>query len=266
MLRVTGRTVAETKRLAEEVMQRVSKDPNVYNINQNWGFKAKALRVTLDQDKLRALGISSQDAARMLYTEITGAKAAEFYTGDRTIDIDLRIADKDRQNLDRLQELPIFLGQAGYVPLGQIARLSYEGEEGLVRRQDLKPTITVQGSIHSGTAVDATQKAFESTADLRENLPLGAAIAPAGSMEDSEESLGYLLTPVPAMLFIIMTLLMFQLRKLESDESRITDVAFVNPVLFAGAAPSTVYVPLALVSNVIEKASSTFSLNVAYQV
>lgn len=212
MLRVTGRTVAETKRLAEEVMQRVSKDPNVYNINQNWGFKAKALRVTLDQDKLRALGISSQDAARMLYTEITGAKAAEFYTGDRTIDIDLRIADKDRQNLDRLQELPIFLGQAGYVPLGQIARLSYEGEEGLVRRQDLKPTITVQGSIHSGTAVDATQKAFESTADLRENLPLGAAIAPAGSMEDSEESLGYLLAPVPAMLFIIMTLLMFQLR------------------------------------------------------
>ena len=212
MLRVTGRTVAETKRLAEEVMQRVSKDPNVYNINQNWGFKAKALRVTLDQDKLRALGISSQDAARMLYTEITGAKAAEFYTGDRTIDIDLRIADKDRQNLDRLQELPIFLGQAGYVPLGQIARLSYEGEEGLVRRQDLKPTITVQGSIHSGTAVDATQKAFESTADLREKLPLGAAIAPAGSMEDSEESLGYLLAPVPAMLFIIMTLLMFQLR------------------------------------------------------
>ena len=59
---------------------------------------------------------------------------------------------------------------------------------------------------------------------------------------------------------------MFQLRKLESDEARITDVAFVNPVLFAGAAPSTVYVPLALVSNVIEKASSTFSLNVAYQV
>lgn len=212
MLRVTGRTVEETKHLAEEVVQRVAKDPNVYNLNQNWGFKAKALRVALDQDKLRALGISSQDAARMLYTEITGAKAAEFYTGDRTIDIDLRIADKDRQSLDRLQELPIFLGQAGYVPLGQIARLSYEGEEGLVRRQDLKPTITVQGSIHSGTAVDATQKAFAATADLRENLPLGAVIAPAGSMEKSAESLGYLLTPVPAMLFIIMTLLMFQLR------------------------------------------------------
>lgn len=215
MLRVKGRTVEETKELARETAALVARDPNVYNVNQNWGYKSKVMHLELDQDKLRSLGLSSQDVGKMLYTEITGAKAAEFYTGDRTIDIELRMEDRDRQDLDKLKDLPIYLGQAGYVPLSQIARISYEGEEALVKRLDLRPTITVQANIHGGTAVDATKKAYEATAELRKNLPLGADITPAGSLEDSQKSLRHLLKPIPAMLFIIMTLLMFQLRNVK---------------------------------------------------
>ena len=215
MLRVTGRTVEEAKELARETVALVSQDTNVYNVNQDWGYKSKVMHLELDQDKLRALGVSSQDVAKMLHMEITGAKAAQFYTGDRTIDIDLRAAKKDRQDLDKLKDLPIYLGQAGYVPLSQVARISYEGEEGLIKRKDLRPTITVQANIHSGTAVDATAKAYEATAQLWTDLPLGASITPAGSMEDSQKSLGHLLKPIPAMVFIIMTLLMFQLRNIK---------------------------------------------------
>lgn len=215
MLRVTGRTVEEAKDLARKTAALVAEDPNVYNVNENWGYKSRVMHLELDQDKLRALGLSSQNVAKMLHTEITGAKAAEFYTGDRTIDIDLRTAEKDRQSLDKLKDLPIYLGQAGYVPLAQIAKISYEGEEGLVKRVDLRPTITVQANIQSGTAVDATKKAFEATAGLREDLPLGASIKPAGSLEDSAKSLRHLVKPIPAMVFIIMTLLMFQLRDIK---------------------------------------------------
>ena len=215
MLRVAGRTVEEAKDLARKTAALVAEDPNVYNVNENWGYKSRVMHLELDQDKLRALGLSSQNVAKMLHTEITGAKAAEFYTGDRTIDIDLRTAEEDRQSLDKLKDLPIYLGQAGYVPLSQIAKISYEGEEGLVKRVDLRPTITVQANIHSGTAVDATKKAFEATAGLREDLPLGASIKPAGSLEDSAKSLRHLVKPIPAMVFIIMTLLMFQLRDIK---------------------------------------------------
>ena len=73
------------------------------------------------------------------------------------------------------------------------------------------PTITVQADVHSGTANDATQKAYNATKDLRDKLPFGCKIEPAGAMEDSSDSTKYLLKPVPAMIFIIMTLLMFQL-------------------------------------------------------
>ena len=211
MLRVSGTDIDKVQSLAEEVAARVAQDPNATNIHLDWQEKSKVVRIDLDQDKLRALGVTSQAVKSMLYTEITGAKASEFYTGDRTIDIDLRLAAADRNNLAALKSLPIYLGAAGYVPLEQIAKLSYDAEYGLIRRRDLKPTVTVQANIISGTANDAATKAFDATADLRKDLPLGYSIKPGGDLEESDESTGQLLSMLPLVVFVIMTLLMFQL-------------------------------------------------------
>ncbi|MBR6711665.1 MAG: efflux RND transporter permease subunit [Selenomonadaceae bacterium] len=211
MLRVSGTDIDKVQSLAEKVADRVAQDPNATNIHLDWQEKSKVVRIDLDQDKLRALGVTSQAVKSMLYTEITGAKASEFYTGDRTIDIDLRLAAADRNNLAALKSLPIYLGAAGYVPLEQIAKLSYDAEYGLIKRRDLKPTVTVQANILSGTANDAATKALAATADLRKDLPLGYSIKPGGDLEKSDESTGQLLSMLPLVVFVIMTLLMFQL-------------------------------------------------------
>ena len=151
-----------------------------------------------------------------MYTEITGAKAAEFYTGDRTIDIDLRLAAVDRKNLSALKSLPVYLGAAGYVPLEQIAKISFDAEYGLINRRDLKPTITVQANIFSGTANDATKKAFAATEELRKDLPLGYTIETGGDLEQSSKSTRHLLAIVPFVVFVIMTLLMVQLHDVKA--------------------------------------------------
>lgn len=212
MLRVSGYTVEQAKKSAAEVADLLAKDPNNYNIQTDWGEKSKVVHLELDQDKLRSMGVTSQAVSQTLYTEITGAKAAEFYTGDRTIDIDLRLASVDRQNLAELENLPVYLGSAGYVTLGQIAKISYDAEDGLIKRYDLMPTVTVSADVHAGTANDATSKAYEATKELRDNLPLGCSIEEAGTLEDSNKSVGFLVKPIPVMIFLIMTLLMFQLR------------------------------------------------------
>uniref|UniRef100_UPI003D7E825B efflux RND transporter permease subunit n=1 Tax=Mitsuokella sp. TaxID=2049034 RepID=UPI003D7E825B len=212
MLRVSGYTVEQAKKTAAEVKDILAKDPNNYNIQTDWGEKSKVVHLELDQDKLRSMGVTSQAVSQTLYTEITGAKAAEFYTGDRTIDIDLRLASVDRQNLAELENLPIYLGSAGYVTLGQVAKISYDAEDGLIKRYDLMPTVTVSADVHSGTANDATAKAYEATKELRDDLPLGCSIEEAGTLEDSDKSVGFLVKPIPVMIFLIMTLLMFQLR------------------------------------------------------
>ena len=211
MLRVSATSVDKVHELAAQVADLIAQDSNVTEIILDWNEKSKVVRIDLDQDKLRALGVSSQVVKSMLYTEITGAKASEFYTGDRTIDIDLRLAAADRNNISALKSLPIYLGSAGYVPLEQIAKISYDAEFGLINRRDLKPTITVQAKIASGTANDAAKKAFAATEDLRKNLPLGCKIEPGGDLEQSSKSTGHLLKMLPLVVFIIMTLLMFQL-------------------------------------------------------
>ena len=209
MLRVSAPTTDEVRKLAEEVAAVVASDPNVTNVHLDWTEKAKAVRINFDKEKLKLYGISAKTVKQMLYTELTGAQAAEFYTGDRTIGIVLRLRDTDRTNLERLGELPIATS-GGYVPLAQIAHLSYEAEDGLIKRHNLRPTIMVQAEITKGEGNDAAMRAYEATKELRSNLPAGTTIETAGALEDSADSMGYLMQPIPAMVFIIMTLLMIQ--------------------------------------------------------
>ncbi len=215
MFRVSGYDENKVKALSEQVAAKMRADSNIYNVNFDWQEKSKAVRLQLDQDKLRSMGISTQSAAQTLYTELTGATAAQYYTGDRTIDIVMRLPEQDRDGLDKLKSLPIYLGQYGYVPLEQIAKISYEAEDGTIWRRDLKPTITVSGSIYSGTANDATEKVYNELADLQKDLPFGYSIEPDGAMADSEKSIGHLLKPLPVMALVILTILMFQLRSIQ---------------------------------------------------
>ena len=213
MLRVEGEDKEKVMLLANEVADLVASDANTRDVNLDWQEKSKVLHLALDQDKLKALGLSTQMVQQMLYTELAGVKAAELYEGDRTVDIVLRLREEARDDLSRLEELPIYLPQAGYVPLAQVAKISYDAENGIIWRRDLKPAVTVRADIIAGTPTDAAKKAYAATKELRESLPAGYAIEPDGSLADSEDSMKYLLVPVPAMIFIIMTLLIFQVRE-----------------------------------------------------
>ena len=211
MLLVSGYDKDKVRDIASQVADRVAQDPNNTDINMNWNEKSEVLHLELHQAKLRAVGLSPQAVAQTIYTEVSGASAAQLYSGDRTIDIQLRLADTDRQDLSQIKNLPVY-SAGGYVPLEQLAKISYEAEDSLIKRKNMQPTITVQANIKEGTANDATQKAYDAVKDIRDELPFGYKITVGGSLEDSEDSMKYLLIPIPAMIFIIMTLLMFQLR------------------------------------------------------
>ena len=212
MLRVSGYDVDKVKLYAQQIADRIGKDSNTENVFLNWEQKSKVMHLQLDQNKLRAMGLSGQDVAKTLYTELSGATIAEYYAADKTIGIQLRLQDSDRNNLSKIKSIPIYTGK-GYVPLEQIASITYGAEDALIWRRDLKPMITVEGNIKSGTANDATQKAYDSIQDIRDAMPFGYSVEVDGALENSQKSLRYLLGPVPIMILIIMTLLMFQLRR-----------------------------------------------------
>ena len=123
----------------------------------------------------------------------------------------LKLRDADRTDLSTLKNMPIYTG-TGYVPLEQLADISFTTENGTICREKLMPCVTVQANILSGTSNDATKKALASVQDIAEQLPPGYRIEAAGSLADSNKSTKYLLGPIPAMLFCIITILMFQLK------------------------------------------------------
>ncbi len=210
MLRVSAPTTDEVRRVAEEVAAITAADPAATNVHLDWTEKSKTVRIDFDKDKLKLYGISAKAVKQMLYTELTGAQAAEFYTGDRNIGIVLRLAERDRTNIERLGELPIATA-GGSVPLAQIAHLSYGAEDGFIKRYNLRPSIMVQAEVREGEGNDAALRIYKATEELRRSLPAGTTIETAGALADSADSMHYLMQPLPAMIFIIMTLLMLQL-------------------------------------------------------
>ena len=215
MLRVFGYFYENVRHIAQQVIAVMAANPNITNINFDWNEKSKVMHLTVDQDKARMLGIDSQTLATNLQTQISGADIAEFREKDKTVDIVFRIDSQNRTDLSRIKDLNIHIGNGTFVPLDQIAKISYESEEGLIWRRDLKPTITVQADVVSGiTGNDATKQVYESLKDLRGNLPFGYSIDIGGSLERSQISMEFLLQPVPVMIVIIITLLMFQLQKI----------------------------------------------------
>ena len=210
MLRVSAPTTDEVRRVAEEVAAITAADPAATNVHLDWTEKSKTVRIDFDKDKLKLYGISAKAVKQMLYTELTGAQAAEFYTGDRTIGIVLRLVGRDRTNIERLGDLPIATA-GGSVPLAQIAHLSYGAEDGFITRHNLRPSIMVQAEVREGEGNDAALRIYKATEELRRSLPAGTTIETAGALADSADSMHYLMQPLPAMIFIIMTLLMLQL-------------------------------------------------------
>ncbi len=215
MLRISGYDHEMVRSIAQQVSDVMVNNPKLAHVNWDWNEKNKVMHLNIDQDKARALGVDSQNLALSLQMQISGSKVAEFYEGDKTVNIVYQLDSHNRKDLSAVKNLPVHIGSGKFVPLEQIAVISYEAEEGLIWRRDLKPTITVQAEVLPGvTGNDATKQVYEELKTLRASLPAGYSVDIGGSLEKSKSSMEFLLQPVPAMIVLIVILLMFQLQKM----------------------------------------------------
>ncbi len=215
MLRVSGYDHDKVRAISQQAQEILAANPHLYDVNLEWTEKTKVMRLTIDQDKARMLGLNSQSLASSLEALLSGTKVSEFREKDKTVGIVFRIAAQDRSDLAQIKNLTIYTGNGKYIPLDQVVKISYDAEDGGIWRRDLKPTITVQANItHEITGNDATYEAYDSLNDLRASLPPGYTIEIGGTTELSEKATRWLMQPVPVMLLIIVTLLMFQLQNI----------------------------------------------------
>ena len=217
MLRVTGYDHDKVRDIAGQVGAAMAATNQLTNIHGDWDEKSSIVRLQIDQDKARILGVSSKALASSLQTQISGLPIAEFRENDKTVNILFRGVKDNHHNFSRIKDINVHIGNGKYVPLDQIAKITYDAEEGLIWRRNLKPTITVQANIIPGIAAtgnDIAQKVYDQIAELRNTLPLGYSIEIGGPLERSVKAKALLLEPVPMMIFVILTLLMFQFQNI----------------------------------------------------
>lgn len=215
MLRVAGPDHEQVRQLAGRLVQHIAANPIITEVSLDWQEKSKALQLDIDQDKARVLGIDSRTLAANLQALLSGSAISEFREQDKTVAIVFRLDPAGRRDLSLVKDLTIHTGDGRFIPLDQIATVSYGAEEGLIWRRDLKPTITVQANTIEGIlANNATKEVYESLAGLRASLPPGYSIDIGGTLERSQKASGWLLQPVPMMFVAIITLLMLQLHNI----------------------------------------------------
>jgi multidrug efflux pump len=245
---VAGPEIATARRLADEVKEVLRANPNAIGVNDNWNESIKVLRLDVDQDKLRALGISSQAVARNANTVLTGTPIGQFREDNKLIDIVLREPVEERATMSVLNDSTIATAAGKTVTISQIARARFVWEPGVVWREGREWAITVQSDVADGVqGPTVSGQVMDKLAPLIARLPAGYTIKLAGAAADSKAAEASIAANVPLVLFIVFTLLMLQLHSF----SRALMVFLTGPLGVAGAAMALLILhrPFGFVAN-----------------
>ena len=248
VFRVSGEDIGELRRVAAEVAAVMRGSPHLKEVNFDWNELGKSIRVDIDQDRARALGISSQELAAFLNSMLTGIAVTQMREGDQLIDVVARAAGDERARISALADINIHTGSGRYVPLAQLAKISYELEEPVIARRNRLPTVTVRADIRDGMQAPAATARIDPLLDpLRERLPPGFRIEAGGATEESAKGENSIKAVMPLMLVSVITLLMIQLQNV----GRMLLVLLTAPLGLIGVAAALLLfqVPFGFVAN-----------------
>ncbi len=212
-MRIMGQDRQEVRRIADEVKARFNADPRLSAVHDDWLEPVTAMKLVIDQDRARALGVTSQRIRQMLQAAMSGVPLDNFRDGEETVSIVLREQDDTRSLLSAVNSVYVPTDFGGFVPVSQLARIEPVLERGIEWRRNRLPTITVRATLPDNVQPnDVVMKMYADMKDLRDSLPAGYSIEIQGGAEDAAESQASIAAKAPVMLLVIVVLLMAQLQ------------------------------------------------------
>ncbi|MDB0566993.1 efflux RND transporter permease subunit [Ralstonia solanacearum] len=231
--RVMGPDIGGVRKIADQVKAIMQANPNTVGVNDNWNENVKVLRLDIDQDKARALGVTTGSIAQVTQTVMSGAPIAQYRDGDKLLDIVMRPQESERNTLDALQNVQVPTASGRVVPLTQVARVGFAWEPGVIWRENRDYGITVQSDVVDGVQGPTVTEQINPLLDkIRADLPPDYQIKIAGAEEESANAGASIAAQMPLCIFIIFTLLMLQLHSF----SRAVMVFLTGPLGLIGAA------------------------------
>jgi multidrug efflux pump subunit AcrB len=211
--RIVGPDTQVVRRIAREVESVVRANPSVRDVQLDWNDPARTMRIELDQDKVRALGLSPADVSLVTQTLTEGSTLSQLREGEELIDINARAIPSERLDIETLKSVNLYTRDGTAVPLAQVARVVDKLEEPVLWRRNRDMAITVRADVKDGEqGVSVTQAIRPNLADIQATLPSGYRIDVGGAVEESDKANAALLVVVPVMLVVILLILMLQLQ------------------------------------------------------
>ncbi|MCW3473480.1 efflux RND transporter permease subunit [Limobrevibacterium gyesilva] len=211
--RVIGPDITQVREIALQLATLVATNADARRVNFDWMEPARMVRVRIDQDQARLLGLSSQALASVMNTVVTGVPVTQVRDDIYLVDVVARATDEQRVSLATLRTLQVPLPGGRTVPLSQFASFDFEQEYPLIWRRDRVPTLTVQADVAPGALPEGVVAALAPAVEkLNASLPAPYRIDLGGTVEESEKSRASVFAVIPLMLFLMITFLMVQLQ------------------------------------------------------
>lgn len=231
-IRLSAQNYEDIAPIAEKIERLLRTDPNLTDVNKDYGETFKTLTVDVDQDKVRSLGITSLSVEQALQEALEGALITRYREADKSLLVVARLSPEERNRLDRISQIsvPTPLGQP--VPLSQVARLKHTFELAELSRRSSLPTITIQADIQNAQPAEIAAALKPQLDAIRATLPPGVNMTFGGSIEESAQSQRSVFVQVPIAFGLILLLLIFQL---QSNKKMIL-VVLTGPLALIGVA------------------------------
>jgi multidrug efflux pump subunit AcrB len=211
--RVSGDDPYKVREIADKVARILGTSPDLRNVSFNWMEPIRKLRIRVDQDEAKLLGLSSAAVAQAINAVVSGITSTQVRDSIYLIDVVVRAQDSERMSLETIRTLKIPLPNDRSVPLTELASVDYEQDLPLIWRRDRLPTLTVQAEVHDGvmpaTAVDHLK---DDISELKGQLPVHYTIVEGGSVEETAKGQSSVVAVFPIMIILMITVLMIQMQ------------------------------------------------------
>jgi multidrug efflux pump subunit AcrB len=230
--RVIGPDPMKVRAIAEDVRKVMAENRKLIDPHLDWNEQVKSIRLDINQDRARALGLTPQEVAQTLQTLVSGYTITQYREGIERIGVVARAVPSERLDLDRLPDLTVATRNGVAVPLSQVAKLSYEFEEPILWRRNRDLVLTVRGDVIDGVqAPDVSNEVAPKLQSIKDALLYGYRIETGGSIEESAKANVALVAVFPVMIIAMLVLLMIQLQSF----SRLALVVVTAPLGLIGA-------------------------------
>lgn len=211
--RIMGPDGLVVRDIANQVRDVMAQHPNMVDPHLEWQERTASLRLAMDEERLRLLGLTAQDVARQLQFQLDGITITQVRQDIRTVNVVARAASAgQRLDASSLDSIEIQTRQGRTIALAQIGELEVVFEDPVIKRYNRQLYIAVQGDIQNAQANDVSAQIWQQIADIRANLPQDYRIMQAGSVEQSGKANASLQKLQPAMIAFMLIFIMLQMR------------------------------------------------------